>query len=200
MFDACMHGSSRNKSTSILGTAGVFDALAVRCDGSHTHQPWSASKSATSGWVFDTAGEAEYPSLLSKRLAACIMKHVPAESLNIERNNLRLSSLQVQGRQHKTMSQLIQDFRSYFWAEKSYKPLPNEKLLPPRTAGEEAEVVNRDSTESFAEANQVKVGIFLEPEEHIFRSLQVQHPMDLDAKIPGLAEEGGFQNAHHGAS
>ena len=31
MFDACMHGSLRNKSTTILGTPGVFNSLAVRC-------------------------------------------------------------------------------------------------------------------------------------------------------------------------
>ena len=39
MFDACMHGSQRNKSTTILGTATVFDSLARRCDNSHTHTP-----------------------------------------------------------------------------------------------------------------------------------------------------------------
>ena len=41
MCDACMHGSLRNKSTTFLGTAGVFESLGVRCDGSHTRVPWS---------------------------------------------------------------------------------------------------------------------------------------------------------------
>lgn len=122
MFDACMHGLTRDKSTTLLGTAGVFDALAVRCDGSHPHQPWSASKTDHTGWVFDTAAEAEYPRLLSRRLAACILRHTQQDQLHLKLNTLRLTSLQVQGRQHKSMNQMIADFVDFFWAQAGYKP------------------------------------------------------------------------------
>eukprot|EP00435_Cladocopium_sp_Y103_P018012 s3778_g4.t1 len=198
MFDACMHGSTRNKSTTILGTAGVFDALGIRCDGKHTHQAWSASKSDTQGWVFDTAAEAEYPALLSRRLAACIIPFVPAECLKLERNSLRMTSLQVQGRQHKAMRQLIPDFSSFFWANLDYTPRPNEKLLPPKTAGEESEVAEHamqqgDKDFNFANANQVKVGIFVEPDQHICSALQLRHPMDTIAKIPDLLKKAVFK-------
>ena len=66
MFDACMHGSTRDKSTTILGSPGVFESLGIRCDKSHSHQAWSATKTIHQGWVFDTAAEAEYPALLSQ--------------------------------------------------------------------------------------------------------------------------------------
>jgi hypothetical protein len=77
MFDACMHGSTRDKSTTILGSPGVFESLGIRCDKSHSHQAWSATKTIHQGWVFDTAAEAEYPALLSQRMAACIVRHIP---------------------------------------------------------------------------------------------------------------------------
>jgi len=47
MFDACMHGSTRDKSTTILGSPGVFESLGIRCDKSHSHQAWSATKQYT---------------------------------------------------------------------------------------------------------------------------------------------------------
>eukprot|EP00435_Cladocopium_sp_Y103_P016926 s3386_g4.t1 len=42
MFDACMHGSSRNKSTTILGTRGVFNTLAARCNHDGDLADWGA--------------------------------------------------------------------------------------------------------------------------------------------------------------
>eukprot|EP00435_Cladocopium_sp_Y103_P057446 s2110_g19.t1 len=207
MFDACMHGSLRNKSTTILGTAGVFDSLAVRCDGNHDHLPWSASRTADNGWVFDTAAEAEYPSLLSQRLAACILRHVPPEQLNVTLNAMRLSSLQVQGRQHKTMQQLIPDFCTFFWTDGDYKPKSNEKILPPKSAGEENEVANMQSMRVDNEVamqsvradniddkvNNVKVGVFMEPEQHMQQALQLWHPMDSSASLPDSLKRAAFK-------
>eukprot|EP00435_Cladocopium_sp_Y103_P010656 s993_g2.t1 len=190
MFDACMHGSLRNKSTTILGTAGVFESLAVRCDGSHDHAPWSASKTDAQGWVFDTAAEAEYPALLSQRLAACIIAHVPAEQLKIQLNTMRMTSLQVQGRQHKTMQQLISDFAATFWADLAYKPQKNEKLLPPKTAGEEHEVATHN-TETLEQG--VKVGVFMEPEQHMLLASKLMHPMDATAALPDLLKKAVFK-------
>jgi len=65
MFDACMRGSSRNKSTTIFGFPGVFNSLAVRCNNSHRHELWSAKKLDGRGWVFDTAAEARIASTVS---------------------------------------------------------------------------------------------------------------------------------------
>ena len=191
MFDACMHGSARDKSTTILDTAGVFESLGVRCDKSHSHPPWSATKTLYQGWVFDTAAEAEYPALLSQRIAACVIKHIPPHCLDIQRNNLRMTSLQVQGRQHKSLQQLIPDFASFFWATLPYSPAKNEKCLPPKTAGEEAEV-DSQRNEQNSDA-MVKVGIFLEPSEHLRLAGQLQHPMDTAAQLPDLLKKAIFK-------
>ena len=193
MFDACMHGSQRNKSTTILGTAQVFNQLALRCDGSHQHQPWSATKTDAKGWVFDTAAEAEYPAILSRRMAACILKYVPADQLNLQYNALRLNSLQVQGRQHKSLQQLIPDFSGFFWTASNYTPQKNEKLLPPKTAGEENEVVDQAEETVVQDNCKVKVGVFMEPEQHMEMALNVCHPMDTATILPDLLKKAVFK-------
>ena len=196
MFDSCMHGSSRAKSTTILGTEGVFESLGVRCDNSHPHQGWSATKTVHQGWIFDTAGEAEYPPLLSQRIAACIARQVPSECLHIQRTTMRLTSLKVQGRQHKTMTQLIPDFGSFFWAPLQYNPAKNEKCLPPKTAGEENEVeehMAENTEDNAASEKNVKVGVFLEPEEHLRLAANLTHPMDTNAIIPDHLRKAVFK-------
>ena len=179
MFDACMHGSSRNKSTTILGSPGVFNSLAVRCDNSHSHEPWSAKKSDGRGWVFDTAAEAECPAVLARHLAACILQSIPSGPfLNFKQ--LRLDSLQAQGRQHRALKQLSPDFVTFHWLTHDAKPAADEKILPPKTAGEELEVA---AAEQSTDAG-VKVGISMEPETHIARALQLFHPMDSTIVLP----------------
>ena len=192
MFDAYMHGSTRDKSTTILGSPGVFESLGIRYDKSHSHQAWSATKTIHQGWVFDTAAEAEYPALLSRRIAACIVRQIPQQCLDVQRNNLRMTSLQVQGRQHKSLKQLIPDFASFFWAKLPYAPAKNEKCLPPKTAGEENEVDSQCKEEQNSDG-MIKVGVFLEPADHLELALQLKHPMDTTARLPDLLRKAIFK-------
>ena len=180
MFDACMHGSSRNKSTTILGSPGVFNALAVRCDHSHSHEPWSAKKLDDRGWVFDTAAEAEYPAILARRMAACILQKLASGPTFLNLKQLRLDSLQAQGRQHRALQQLVPDFEAFHWLPVDAKPAANEKLLPPKTAGEELEVAATTQSEGCG----LKVGVWMEPEAHIARALLLHHPMDTTIVLP----------------
>ena len=39
-FHACMHGSQRNKQTSLLAPDGVYNDLEAACDNNHPHLPW----------------------------------------------------------------------------------------------------------------------------------------------------------------
>ena len=74
-FDACMHGSSRPKRTSFLGTKGVFKKLRSFCDGAHEHAPWGLHfRDGCSMW--STSVEAAYPALLSRRVAQYLVDHV----------------------------------------------------------------------------------------------------------------------------
>ena len=74
-FDACAHGSSRDKRTKLLATAGLFTSLSVDCPGNHVHASWQPYKDEQ-GVVFPTAAEAEYPKLLCDRMAQCMLHMV----------------------------------------------------------------------------------------------------------------------------
>lgn len=67
-FHACMHGSQRNKQTSLLAPDGVFNELEAVCDNNHPHLPWEIKLSGH-GLSFATADEAAYPTVLCNRMA-----------------------------------------------------------------------------------------------------------------------------------
>ena len=71
-FDACAHGSNRDKRTKLLATENLFSNLAQDCPGDHTHASWQPFQ-GDSGIVFPTAMEAEYPALLCKRMAQSVL-------------------------------------------------------------------------------------------------------------------------------
>ena len=77
VFQACMHGGTRNKWTAWLGTKGVFSSMALTCDNKHTHDGWNLTKSA-GRWQFDTALEAEY----ARQLCATVAQLVLAVALS----------------------------------------------------------------------------------------------------------------------
>ena len=79
-----------------------------------------------------------------------------------------MTSLQVQGRQHKALQQLIPDFSHFLWVDDGYVPQKHEKLLPPKTAGDENEVDNQED-------GKIKVGVFLEPHQHMALAVQLEH-------------------------
>ena len=72
-FDACAHGSLRDKRTKLLATQGVFTSLAADCPPKHVHASWQPYKS-DQGVIFPTAAEAEYSSTLCKRMADCVLE------------------------------------------------------------------------------------------------------------------------------
>eukprot|EP00435_Cladocopium_sp_Y103_P018632 s3736_g4.t1 len=156
----------------------------MRCNHSGGHAPWSAQKLDGRGWVFDTAAEAECPALMARRLAACILKHLPANVLNLQLQQLRMNSLQVQGRQHKSLQQLVPDFISFAWVSSDFSPAPNQKLLPPKHAGEENEVPKDDEGDGKMGKDLTKLGTFMEPEQHMGEAACLKHPMDVATILP----------------
>jgi len=67
-FQACMWGGRRDKKTSLLATAKVFNSMGVMCDHSHEHLPWGVNRSKGK-WYFATAEEAEYPAKMCQEMA-----------------------------------------------------------------------------------------------------------------------------------
>eukprot|EP00435_Cladocopium_sp_Y103_P074060 s119_g46.t1 len=56
-MDACMHGGTRKKFTSLLTNKNEFAIMGVRCDDSHDHEAWGLDENST----FNTSKEAQYP-------------------------------------------------------------------------------------------------------------------------------------------
>ena len=72
-FDACAHGSERDKRTKLLATPGLFTELEACCPKNHAHASWQPYRTEQ-GIAFPTAAEAEYPSLLCDRMANCVLQ------------------------------------------------------------------------------------------------------------------------------
>ena len=99
-FAACMHGGSRPKSTRVRTSCKQLLQLQVECDNKHQHKPWTISLE-TDSWKFSTASEAEYPALLSKRIAAVLFTE----------NFFRSNSLFLLGKQTTSHQRLIPEFK-----------------------------------------------------------------------------------------
>jgi len=83
---------------------------------------------------------------------------------------------------------LIPDFVAFHWLPPETKPADNEKLLPPKTAGEELEVAAGVQSAETGE----KVGVLMELEAHIARALQLPHPMDSAIVLPDQLKKALF--------
>ena len=105
-----MHGGSRPKATRLRTSCKPLQQLQAECDNKHKHQPWAISLE-TDSWKFSTASKAEYPALLSKRIAAVLASLVPQESLRFNENFFRLNSLFLLGKQTTSHQQLIPEFK-----------------------------------------------------------------------------------------
>ena len=116
-FHACMHGSQRNKQTSILAPPGLFDELEAPCDGQHAHLPWEI-KPAGRGLSFATADEAAYPVLLCSRMARLLQLQAERLNISLEANqSLSKQSKHSLGRQTISAMQLVSGFSHFHYSE-----------------------------------------------------------------------------------
>ena len=133
-FDACMHGSSRPKRTSFLGTKGVFSSLHIFCDGAHEHAPWGLYfKDGCTMW--STSAEASYPSLLSKRIAQCLADRVQTLGFQLGEVSSRPFQLAPQGTQSSKFPPLIPEFCRISWEPASFKPDKSCRILFSHASG-----------------------------------------------------------------
>ena len=94
-FHACMHGGSRDKLTGLLHNCPQLLSMEMRCDGQHSHQAWSVSRSLGGGWKFDTSAEAEYPLLMCKRLAHAFAEHAIMKGWVVHQEPNKVSSSKI---------------------------------------------------------------------------------------------------------
>ena len=182
VFHACCHGSTRRKCTGWLGTPQVFSSLAAICQNDHAHEPWGVRWSP-SGWTFDTASEAAYPTLLCQRVVACLIQAAKARNFDLSQP-LRLhdAATAVQNKQTKRHKPLVPEFHHFFKQPAGVKVPPGAKLMAPHLGGSlrEEPIEQRpeaDSQESVEQ--QAKIGVYHTPKQFLSMARQVAHPMDV---------------------
>ena len=173
-FDACMHGARYPKATRLKSSPNLFESLAVKCDGSHTHASWGVRK-AHGSWKFDTADEAVYPKLLVQRMVQCVVRQLPPELLQRTWRQFRLDVLQQTGVQHKQHPSLIPEYASIEWLPEVPQAPPCKVLQTPWPAGEMNEGDN-DKSDNAEDNLLFKIGFYFSPEEHVQRALKLEHP------------------------
>ena len=189
-FDACAHGSLRDKRTKLLATPGAFTALAADCPGNHKHASWQPYKSEH-GVVFPTAAEAEYPNILCKRMAQCVLDRVALHGIK-PMPSKRLKDLLKLGLGSQTIkhSPLVPEYKDFVYLDEA-APNPAYKLLaaPPQQGPNNAEQHETDEAPSKRPRTTFKYGIWHEPEEFLQKAVEAKHPIDHDSFLHQITKD-----------
>ena len=106
-FHNCEYGGTRPKSTRFKTNCVRLQPLARECTRSHTHAPFAA-RLGTSGWVFDTSLEAEYP--LDLCTAYCRILCQQFKLSLPPPSSVRAAALALRGKQAPRFQSLIPEF------------------------------------------------------------------------------------------
>ena len=184
-FAACMHGGERPKATRLRTSCRQLLQLSKECDNRHAHKQWTITLGANS-WNFATASEAEYPALLSKRIATILASLAPANSLTYTEKFFRLNSLFLVGKQTTAHQQMIPEF-------KTIQQLPQApvgdgfRILERPDGGGVGEVDDGSDTDKYdnnSALNTFRVGWYHSPKEHVDIATRMDHPCESDAAVP----------------
>eukprot|EP00435_Cladocopium_sp_Y103_P045522 s1078_g13.t1 len=178
IFHACCHGSTRKKSTGWLSTPGVYSSLSATCQGDHPHEAWGV-RWASGVWVFDTASEAAYPTLLAQRAAACMAAVAASRGYSLT-PSLRLhdKSTAAQGKQTRKHPPLIPEFHHFLKHQLGATQPPGTRLIAPHVGGESREELNDEEHGTMDFAKFCKLGVFHTPKQFLSLAYNVGHPMD----------------------
>ena len=187
IYDACMHGGTRAKSTKLLVSNPAFSKLAILCDGNHQHEAWALERTQES-WIFATAAEAAYATLFCNRYTECAATLVDQQSLQYTARLLRLASLTAQSIQTTKAVQLVPEFFQTLSLDELPKT-PLKVLARLNNGGN-----NRDKTEC---EKQYKVGIYHTYEQHMTCAFKLPHPALTEQGTPDDLKEAVFFVATH---
>ena len=187
-FHNCCHGGQRKKGTRWKSTPGVFDALSAVCQNDHEHFPFQVTR-LDGQWAFDTAAEAAYPGVLTKRVAHLVKLVLEIQGRTfVPRPLPRLHTLAAQHRQHKKRDQLIPEFFAIQKLPITHTLTPFQKLLPSYAKGdvppegiipEEGGIQNEMETQM--QSGHHMVGTWHTPEQFVSKAKGTIHPMDENA-------------------
>ena len=203
-FHSCMHGGRTPKKTRLLASPGLYTSLAQECDHSHEHLPWGVQQQGDS-LFFSTADEAEYPHLLCKRMAQCLvdysaLKSIPLSSPQSSAQRAR----NAWGSQTSNSRPLIAEFRDFVYPTEALDTPGYRLLASPSTGATNTEMQVEHSGEEdptdLQEADEVeptnkrrrqtsKYGIQWHPEEFFEKAKEVGHPKDPQSALPRALKE-----------
>ena len=193
-WDGCMHGGNRDKTSLWLATKGLFDDLALRCDGQHVHKPWSIDLQQGK-WTFATAEEAEYTSLLCQRLADKVEQHVITQGVIPQPVSMSQSGLSAMQRKLKSRAEVGKQPRG-----RRLPPLISEYLDVFETAETPADPLHK-VLRRFMKVGEVGsqptehsiVGVLRDPIAFMEQAIVTGHPMDAASSVPDITKNALFR-------
>ena len=178
-FDACAHGSSRDKRTKLLATRDLFTVLGCDCPGNHSHASW-VPYASNGTVVFPTASEAEYPPLLCSRMADAVQiavkQHYNLDPSMLPRlKDLLKMKLASQSLRHPP---LIPEYKQFVHSEVTLDVESHKLLAAPSSTGASTEQPTQGEQPVKRARSMYKYGVWHSPKEFLDRAQQVNHPMD----------------------
>ena len=178
-FDACAHGSSRDKRTKLLATQDLFTVLGCDCPGNHIHASW-VPFAANGTVVFPTASEAEYPPLLCSRMAeavqTAVQRHYNLEPAILPRlKDLLKMKLASQSVRHPP---LIPEYKQFLHSDVPIEIESHKLLAAPSPTGASTEQPSPGEQPAKRARSMYKYGVWHSPREFLDKAQQISHPMD----------------------
>jgi len=199
-YDACMHGGSRKKAQTLRANFPDLDFMAICCDGSHEHLPYTITAEG-----FDTAAEAAFPLEFCDKIASCMVhaKHVvvPGRPCPASGPTRRVLSTVETGRQPRgrKVPQLISEFRAKLTFPVSSLPQLTSKSCLTCDFDAGTVVIPAGSKvmsategvclDSFVPGSLLCFGIYHSPVEWVSKACMLEYPSDVMASLtPTQAE------------
>eukprot|EP00435_Cladocopium_sp_Y103_P010452 s4861_g2.t1 len=179
---------------------GLYEELAIDCDGNHSHAPWFVIKRGA-GLSFATALEAEYPKELCVRMARCLLKQAEDRHIMVE---APLSSAQnarhAWGVQTSKAKPLIPEFKSFQHSEQELHTPGLRLLATPFPGAQQAELQHTDlqpGPDHKRARKTYKYGVQWEPQEFFQEAKNIVHPKDPQKALPDSLKKAVLQVMGH---
>ena len=195
-FQQCMWGGERDKWSSFYTNAPWLQSLRKMCDGNHTHKPWGVSWKGSS-YSWNTAQEAEYPTVLCDHIAqeakrAAIAAGAIQTSPEPPKQKKRKATTSLQaaaaGRQPRgnKFPELIAEFKYTLETNWLSVATKTPRMLTPTELNKHAipngKLLSIEMGENDGEST-AKIGVYRSCEEFIEQAIQLQHPFDNNSMV-----------------
>ena len=192
VFDSCVDGGSRKKSTGLLTTLEALVALEGSCQGNHEHLDWGHTRTADGSIVFDTSKEAAYPRLLCERFAtvlsmqASMLELVLNPTMSKPAEDSRVATYkQPRGRKIPPLISEFDETKIIRCRNSDEPKLDDKNRLTSDFYGVPAGKLLRKAPVDKGDSKTMWVfGIFRDPLTFLTMANEVQHPFDSFRAVP----------------